>query len=79
MYVCVNSHQMLLWVVKLRGMRWARPVARMGNEKCVQKFSQKTEDKRPLGLPMRICENYIKMDLKEMWCEVLDWIHLTRK
>jgi hypothetical protein len=62
MYVDLQPHHRLLWVLKLRGMRWARLVARMG---IVQKnYGWKTKDKRPLKIPMHICENNIKMDLK---------------
>jgi len=33
--------------------------------------------KRPLGRPRRRWEDNIKMDLKEMRCESMDWIELA--
>ena len=35
------------------------------------------EGKRPLGRPMRRCEDNIKMDLQEVGCGVMDWIELA--
>jgi hypothetical protein len=32
---------------------------------------------RPLGRYRYRCEGNIKMELKETWCEGVDWIHLT--
>jgi hypothetical protein len=34
----------------------------------------KLKEKRPLGRPRRRWED-IRMDLREMGCEVVDWIH----
>jgi hypothetical protein len=38
----------------------------------------KPERKRPLWRPRRRWEDNIKMDLKEMGCVVVDWIHLAQ-
>jgi len=38
----------------------------------------KPEGKRPLGRPRRRWEDNIKMDLKEMGCEGMDWIELDQ-
>jgi hypothetical protein len=38
----------------------------------------KPEGKRPLGRPRRRWENYIKMDIQEVGCEVMDWIQLAQ-
>jgi hypothetical protein len=38
---------------------------------------KKPEGKRPLGRPMQMGKN-IKMDLREMGCENVDWIHLAQ-
>jgi hypothetical protein len=35
----------------------------------------KPEGKRPLGRPRRRWEDDIKMDLREIWREFVDWIH----
>jgi hypothetical protein len=37
----------------------------------------KTEGKRLLGIPRRRWEDNIRMDLKEIGWEVVDWIHLA--
>jgi hypothetical protein len=37
----------------------------------------KPEGKRPLGRPMRRWENNIRMDLREIGWEGVDWIHLA--
>jgi len=51
-------------VVKSRRMRWAGHVARMGEERGVQRvLVGKPEGKRPLGRPRRRWEDNIKMDL----------------
>jgi hypothetical protein len=38
---------------------------------------EKLEGKRPLGRITRRCEDNIRMDLKEIGWEVVDWIHLA--
>jgi hypothetical protein len=38
----------------------------------------KPEERRPLGRPRRRCEDYIKMDLKEVRCGSMDWIELAQ-
>ena len=51
-------------VVKSRRMRWAGHVARMGEDRGVQRG--KPEEKRPLGRPRHRWEDNIKMDLQEV-------------
>jgi hypothetical protein len=41
-------------------------------------FFGKTEGKRPFGRSRRRCEDNIRMDLKEMGWEGVDWIHLAQ-
>ena len=54
-------------VVKSRRMRWAGHVARMGEDRGVQRvLVGKPEGKRPLGRPRHRWEDNIKMDLKEV-------------
>jgi len=38
----------------------------------------KTEGNRPFGRPTRRCENSIKMHLREIGWEVVDWMHLVQ-
>ena len=59
-------------------MRWAGHVARMGERRGVYRvLVGKPGGKRPLGRPRRRWEDNIKMDLKEMRCESMDWIELA--
>jgi hypothetical protein len=39
---------------------------------------RKSEEKRPLGRPWHRWEDRIKIDLKELVLEGMDWIHLAR-
>jgi len=51
-------------VIKLRRMRWAGHVARMGERKGVHRvLVLKPEGKRPLGVSRRRWEDNIKMDI----------------
>jgi len=38
----------------------------------------KPEGRRPLGRPRRRWEDNIKMNLQEVGCGVMDWIHLAQ-
>jgi hypothetical protein len=54
-------------VVKLRRMRWAGHVARIGEDRGVHRvLVGKPDGKRPLGRPRRRWEGNIKMDLQEV-------------
>ena len=54
----------IVWVVKLRRMRWAGHVVRMGEGRGVHRVLMgKPEGKRPLGRPKRRWEDNIKIDL----------------
>jgi hypothetical protein len=64
-------------VVKSRRIRWAGHVARMGEERGVDRvLVGKPEGKRPLGRPRRRWEN-IKMDLQEVGGGGGDWMKLA--
>jgi len=54
-------------LIKSRRIRWAGLVARMGEMRgACRVFLGKPERKRPLGRPMRIWEDNVKMDLQEV-------------
>ena len=56
-------------VIKLRRMRWAGHVARMGEGRGVYSIlAGKPEGKRPLGRPRHGWEDNIKMGLQEVGC-----------
>ena len=65
-------------VVKLRRMRWAGHVARMGEERGVHRvLVGKREGKRPLGRPRHRWEDNIKIDLQEVGGGG-DWMELAQ-
>ena len=61
-------------VVKSRRMRWAGHVARMGENRGVQRVLVG----RPLGRPRRRWEDNIKMDLQEVGGGRGDWMELAQ-
>ena len=64
---------------KLRGMRCAGNVARIGGEeRCIQGFGGEPEGKRALGRPRRRWEDNIKMDLQEVGCGGMDCIEVAQ-
>ena len=66
-------------VIKLRRMRWAGHVARMGEERGTYKvLVGKPEGKTPLGRPRRRWVDNIRMDLQEVGCGYVDWIGLAQ-
>jgi len=40
-------------------------------------FAGRPEGMRPLGRPRRIWKGNIRMDLRELGCKGLDWLHLA--
>jgi len=66
-------------VIKLRRMRWAGHVARMGEKRGMYRvLLGKPEGRRPLGRPRRRWVDNIRMDLKEVGCGYMDWIGLAQ-
>jgi len=66
-------------VIKLRRMRWAGHVARMGDERGVYRvLVGKLEGKRSLGRRRRRWVDNIRMDLQEVGCGYMDWIGLAQ-
>ena len=65
-------------MIKSRGMRWARHVARMGEERVAYRvLVWKPEGRRPLGRPRCRWVDNIRMDLQEVGCGYMDWIGLA--
>ena len=66
-------------MIKLRRMRWAGHVARMGEGRGVYRdLVGRPEGKRPLLRPRRKWEDNIKIDLKKVVCGGIDWIVLAQ-
>jgi hypothetical protein len=65
--------------MKLRRMRWAGHVARMGEKRNAYRvFVGEPEEKRPLGRPRHGWVKNIKMDLREIEWDGMDWIDLAQ-
>jgi hypothetical protein len=48
------------------------------DEECVHNFGLKTCRKKPLRRPRRRWKDNIKIALKEIWWEGVDWIHMAQ-
>jgi len=69
----------IVWVIKLRRMKWARHVPRMGERRGVYRgLVGKPEGKTPLGRPRHRWDDNIKMGLQEVGCGGMDWIYLAQ-
>jgi hypothetical protein len=69
----------IIRVAKSSRMRWASHVARMrGMRNSYSIFVGKSEGKRPLRRPRRRWEDNIRMDLREIGWEDVDWMHLNQ-
>jgi hypothetical protein len=73
---------LLLFIIKIitsRRMRWVGYVARMGEKRNAYSILvEKSEGKRPLGRPRRKWVDNIKMDLREIVWNGMDWIDLAQ-
>jgi hypothetical protein len=68
----------IIRIIKLRSMKWAGHVARMGEKRNAYRLLVgKPEGKRPLGKLRRRWVNNIKMDLLEIGWGGVDWIGLA--
>jgi hypothetical protein len=47
-------------------------------EKCIREFGGNPEGERPFGRPGRKWKDHIIMNLMEIGCEVVDWMHLAQ-
>ena len=71
----VYSSPNTIRLIKLRKMRWAGHVARMGERRGVYRvLVRKPVGKRLLQRPRRRWEDNIKMDLQKVRCGGMDWI-----
>jgi hypothetical protein len=72
------SSPSIIRMIKLRRMRWAVHVARMGEKRNAYRILVgKPEGKRQLGRPRRRWVDNIKMDLREIGWDGMDWIGLA--
>jgi hypothetical protein len=69
----------IIRIIKSRRMRWAEHVARMGEERNAYRILVGTpEGKRPLERPRRCWEDNIRMYLREIEWDCMDWIYLAQ-
>jgi hypothetical protein len=74
------SSPSIIRIIKLRRMRWAGHVARMGEKRNVNRLLVgKPEGKRPLRRPRRRWIYNIKKDFLEIGLNVVDWIGLAEE
>jgi hypothetical protein len=73
------ASQNVIRVIKLRRMRVAGHVAHVGEMRILSNILVgKPEGKRPLGRPKRRWEDNIRMYLRAIGWERVDWMHLTQ-
>jgi hypothetical protein len=65
-------------VIKLRRMRWAEHVARIGGRSVYRVLTGRTEGKRPVERPRRRWKDNIKMDLRGIGIDRANWIQLAQ-
>jgi hypothetical protein len=69
----------IIKVVKLRRMRWAGHVARMGEKmNAYRLLVGKLEGRRPLEIPRRRWLDNVRIDLVEVGRGYVDWIYLAQ-
>jgi hypothetical protein len=73
------SSPSIIRIIKSRTMRWVGHVARMGeNRNAYRILEGMPEGKRRLGRPRRRWVNNIKMDLREIGWDGVDWIDMAQ-
>jgi hypothetical protein len=70
-----SSAPSIIRIIKSRRMRWAWHVARIGEKRNAYRILMgKPEGKRPLGRPRHRWVDNIKIDLREIGWNGVDWI-----
>jgi hypothetical protein len=73
------SSPSIIRIIKPRKMRWAGHVAQMGEKRdAYMTLVGKPEGQRTLGRPTRMWVENIKIDLKEIVWDGMDWIDLAQ-
>jgi hypothetical protein len=73
------SSPSIIRMINSKRMRWAGHVARMGEKRNAYRILVgKPEGKRPLGRRRHRWMDNIKMDLREIGWDVMDWIDLAQ-
>jgi hypothetical protein len=73
------SSSNIVRVIKVRRMRWAGHVAHMGEGRGVHRILvSRPQGKRPLVRPRHKWEDNIKLDLREIGINAVNWIQLAQ-
>jgi hypothetical protein len=68
----------IIRIIKSRRMKWGGHAARMREKKNAYRILMgKPEEKRPLGRPRRRWVDNIKIDLREIGLDGMDWMDLA--
>jgi hypothetical protein len=69
----------IIRIIKSRRMKWEEHVARMGEKRTACKILVvKPEGKRALGIPRRRWVDNIKMNLREVGWDGVDWLDMAQ-
>jgi hypothetical protein len=69
----------IIWVIKSRRTRWAEHIARMGElTNAYNILLGKREGKRPFGRSRCRWQDNIRTDLREIWWEGVDGVHMAQ-
>jgi hypothetical protein len=66
-------------MMKSRGMRWAEHVRRVSEKRNPYRISSEKARREDITRQTQTCEDNIKIDLREMGCARMDWIHLAQR
>jgi hypothetical protein len=73
------SSPSIIRIITTRRLRWAGHVARMGENRTAYRIlAGMPEGKRPLGRPRRRWVDNIKIDLREIGWDGVDWIGMAQ-
>jgi hypothetical protein len=73
------SSPSIIRMIKSRSMRWAGYVARMGTKRnAYMMLVPMSEGKKPLGRPRRGWVDDIKIDLRDIGWDSMDWIDVAQ-
>jgi hypothetical protein len=73
------SSPSIIRIIKLRRMRWAGHVARLGEKRNAYKLLMgQPEGRKPLGIPRRRWADNIRIDLLELGWGDVGWIGLAQ-
>jgi hypothetical protein len=81
--LCRNENNLysspsIITMIKSRRVKWARHVARIVKRYVYKILVGEPEEKKPLGRPRRSWVDNIKIDLREIGWDDVDWIDVAQ-